>query len=293
MISQKGFSLIIILVLVALFGLGFYAGSTSQKPITANASALAQTLVPNIDSTVERFSSIQSSSYDFNVKSGGLQVKVNTKDGNLDEDVLVELRTYNAVNAFNGKTRDQDTKYVNKENAITEFTDVAPGRYKVSVMYGSLWNKSTDVEVISGQTANISITIETANNTNPSLRDGYSSSSDQNTVTISGRFTIPDFNKIWYTFSVPKNGGNITGSMTGACEGTVTGQIQPQDRDNQSTFTGLLEAKCKPMVGFSWKVDMKAYLEGLIDFKSGKSQVIYNFSQPFSLRGSTNINFTP
>lgn len=122
--------------------------------------------------------------------------------------------------------------------------------------------------------------------------DNYQSSTNQDKITISGNFTIPDNHRTAYNFSFVKNGGPVTGSLKGTCNGQITGQSGPQGEDQKANFTGLLEAKCDPMVGFSWKIDMKANLEGLIDYQSGKIQVIYDFSQPYPLRGSTDINFT-
>lgn len=124
-------------------------------------------------------------------------------------------------------------------------------------------------------------------------KDGYSSSQTQDTVTITGRFTIPDRNRVWYTFSIPKNGGEIKGSTTGACVGSVTGQTQPQNADDEGNFTAQFSAKCTPMPGMSWKIGMKANLEGTVDFKSGKIMLIYIFSEPYSFRGATDIYFTP
>lgn len=124
-------------------------------------------------------------------------------------------------------------------------------------------------------------------------KDGYSSTQNEDSVTITGRFTIPDRNRVWYTFSIPKNGGEIKGSTTGACVGAVTGQAQPQNANSESSFTAQFNAKCTPMPGMSWKIGMKTNLEGTVDFKSGKIMLVYIFSEPYSFRGATDIYFTP
>lgn len=110
--------------------------------------------------------------------------------------------------------------------------------------------------------------------------------------TISGGTNISQY-KVEYNLSFPKKGGDVEGSVSGFCNGNITGTVEPPFSDRLSKFKGNLVAKCNSSVIFLFKTDMKADLEGTVDYKSGKVQIIYVFSEPFELRGSTDLNFTP
>lgn len=53
MLNQKGLSSLIVIAILALLGIGFYAGITSQKSIISNVTELLQTPGPSVSSTVE------------------------------------------------------------------------------------------------------------------------------------------------------------------------------------------------------------------------------------------------
>ena len=53
MLNQKGFSSLIIVAILALLGIGFYAGITSQKSIISNVTELLQSPEPCMNPSVE------------------------------------------------------------------------------------------------------------------------------------------------------------------------------------------------------------------------------------------------
>lgn len=141
--------------------------------------------------------------------------------------------------------------------------------------------------------ASVSASVSATPKDSTSSKDTSASKSDQNKVTISGKYTIPEFNKIWYTITFPKQGGDFSGSISGFCNGNISGHVDSPDPDQESKFTGTLDAKCTPYVGLSFNPTMKADLEGLVEFKTGKVKVTAAFSQPYETRIYTELNFTP
>lgn len=53
MLNQKGFSSLIVVAIMTLLSIGFYAGITSQKSIISNVTELLQSLEPSVSPTVE------------------------------------------------------------------------------------------------------------------------------------------------------------------------------------------------------------------------------------------------
>lgn len=53
MLDQRGFSSFIVIAILALLGIGFYAGATSQKSIVSNVTELFQSPKPSVYPTVE------------------------------------------------------------------------------------------------------------------------------------------------------------------------------------------------------------------------------------------------
>ncbi len=121
----------------------------------------------------------------------------------------------------------------------------------------------------------------------------YNSTKDSNSITISGNYTIPDFYKINYNFTFPRNGGDITGSTEGLCTGKITGSADAPDKDKQALYKAHYEAKCQPIPGLGFKTDAKAEFDGMIDYNSGKVHVLYHDTQPIDYRGGFDLFFNP
>lgn len=104
-------------------------------------------------------------------------------------------------------------------------TTVATSKDTNQQPQGSMTNPSANIE------KNNPAPPKSVENTNYS-QPGYSTENTSDKVSINGTFTIPVTNKIFYNFSFPKQGGELSGSTTGACSGTITGSINKPDQNS-------------------------------------------------------------
>lgn len=193
MLNQKGFSSLIVVAILALLGIGFYAGATSQKSIISNVSELLKNPEPSVVPTSKPDASVGA---------------------------VNQTEPYNA-------------------------------------------------------------------------QKPYTSTSDSNKVTFNGVYYIGDFDKTRFTITFPKKGGDIKGDVTGACTGTITGNLEAPDQAGDGKITGNLDGSCKPVPRFSFKVGVKVAYEGMVHLNSGKIDVVYITTEPYSSRGYFNMYFNP
>lgn len=121
----------------------------------------------------------------------------------------------------------------------------------------------------------------------------YTSTTDADNVTFNGVYYIGDFDKTRFTIIFPKKGGEITGEVTGACNAKITGQMDSPDQDGDGRISGSLEGSCKPVPRFSFETAVKLTFEGMVHLNSGKIDVLYIITKPYSTRGYFNMYFNP
>lgn len=103
--------------------------------------------------------------------------------------------------------------------------------------------------------------------------------------------------KINYTFSFPKAGGDVKGSLEGVCNGVLTGQYNGGSRNSLS---GNFDGSCTagPILSFLGnenfssfiKPTVKATYTGDVDKDKGKIYIRYNMTEPSSYLGSFELD---
>lgn len=104
-------------------------------------------------------------------------------------------------------------------------------------------------------------------------------------VTRSGEYSYSG-HTLKYLLNVPKNGGEITGSFSGVCEGPITGRF---DGSEGGTIEGGTEVNCHIAI-FSYA--LKANYFGKLYLKAGRAEINWSGKIPYTKEsGSFTINF--
>lgn len=111
---------------------------------------------------------------------------------------------------------------------------------------------------------------------------------DKNMLISSGLFKFSD-NKVSYEFSIPKAGGEVTGTIDGVCQGAPTGNF---DGKEEGKVEGVFKAKCSTGPLNFINVDIEIKYSGTVSLKENKAYIIYETIKPTSgQRGSFNLYF--
>lgn len=168
--------------------------------------------------------------------------------------------------------------------------------FKLATESGSISKNASESAEISTEKktdANVSTKAEPAEQNNvEEANPGYNSKTEGNNIVISGKFKIPDFYKLNYTFIFPKDGGDISGSVSGVCTGSIIGKSEVPDSDGEARIEGQYLGDCQPIPGLGFKTKASGTFEGEIEHKEGKIHLIYDNKEPFSNRGSFDLFFT-
>lgn len=125
----------------------------------------------------------------------------------------------------------------------------------------------------------------------PNNSGTYTSKTENDKIILSGTVKIPDFYKLNYNFIFPKNGGDVTGSITGVCEGNITGKSDKPDAEGEARIEGQFSGDCKPIPGLSFKTKASGTFEGQLKLKDKKVHIIYQLNEPYSTRGGFELSF--
>lgn len=91
-----------------------------------------------------------------------------------------------------------------------------------------------------------------------------------------------------YEFSIPKNGGSVTGSIGGACSGAPEGTFDGKDGGK---VEGIIRAKCT--IGPMFSMDIEINYTGMVLIREKKAFIDYEVQKPFAgQRGSIPIYFS-
>ena len=82
---------------------------------------------------------------------------------------------------------------------------------------------------------------------------------------------------------MPKNGGAISGSMNGTCEGVITGNAEKPNQYNHSAFTGTYKGTCKPIPGLGFKTNASGEFNGTAWFSESKAGVHLFNKEPYEM----------
>ncbi len=113
--------------------------------------------------------------------------------------------------------------------------------------------------------------------------------SDQGLIVLQGNFQYSE-NKIKYTFTFPKKGGEIKGNLEGVCNGTITGNY---NGGKENSLIGNFNGSCTAGPILFIKPTFKADFTGDVDQKSGKVQIRYKLTEPITDQGSFEMFFAP
>lgn len=109
----------------------------------------------------------------------------------------------------------------------------------------------------------------------------------KNMVVRSGEYSYSGYT-LKYTLRIPKDGGKVTGSFGGVCEGPITGQF---DGKEGGKVIGEAKANCR-IAFFSYH--LKAGYDANLYLEQGKVDVNWTGEIPYtSNKGSFSINFEP
>lgn len=110
---------------------------------------------------------------------------------------------------------------------------------------------------------------------------------NKNIVSRSGQYSYSGYT-LKYTVNVPKDGGEVTGSLDGVCKGPITGKFEGGEG-------GSVEGSAKASCGISFiTYDLEAKYNGKIYLKEGKIDLDWEGKIPYTKnQGSFTINFEP
>ncbi len=153
----------------------------------------------------------------------------------------------------------------------TSTSDEASDLAKLSTTSGALpkvSNESAPAGTVHSQNGNI-----------------YTSQNLPDKVVMNGKYMLSSY-KINFTMTLPKNSGDITGSLIGTCEGTITGKAEKPDSDGESTLSGQYSGDCKPIPTLGFKTHASGTFTGTAKFKQNKAEITVSNKEPFETHGS-------
>jgi|GEM_PF-2321840 hypothetical protein len=108
-------------------------------------------------------------------------------------------------------------------------------------------------------------------------------------IIISGKTPYTGGENI-YKFYLPKKGGDVTGTISGACNGNVTGTY---DGKNLGIVSGNIIVNCPAGPGNLFKPQVKIQYEGKVNLTEGKINGPWKITEPITLQNEFQIAFTP
>jgi hypothetical protein len=111
----------------------------------------------------------------------------------------------------------------------------------------------------------------------------YTSVESADKVTMSGTYRMSTYN-IYFSITLPKNGGPISGTLSGVCEGIITGNAEKPNQYNHSALTGTYKGTCKPIPGLSFKTNAGGEFSGTAWFGEGKAGITVINKEPYETR---------
>jgi len=124
------------------------------------------------------------------------------------------------------------------------------------------------------------------------VKDEQKASSDM--IIISGKtYTSVEENihkENIYKFYLPKKGGEVTGTISGFCNGNVTGTY---DGKNLGRVSGNIIANCPIGPLNLFKPQVKVEYEGVVNLTEGKINGPWKMTEPITMQSAFQVEFTP
>lgn len=93
-----------------------------------------------------------------------------------------------------------------------------------------------------------------------------------------------------YKFYLPRKGGEVTGTISGFCNGNVTGTY---DGKNLGRVSGNIEASCPVGPLNLFKPQVKIQYEGIVNLTEGKINGPWKMTEPITMQSEFQLEFTP
>lgn len=119
------------------------------------------------------------------------------------------------------------------------------------------------------------------------ISDDQNSKDNKNKLVNSGFYQFSEY-KIPYEFIVPKNGGSVTGSIGGVCNGAPDGNFEGKEGGK---IEGTLKAKCTMGPMNLVNVDIEIKYTGTVSIKDNKAFLNYEVVKPVSQKGYVPMSF--
>ncbi|OGE18864.1 hypothetical protein A3J19_04910 [Candidatus Daviesbacteria bacterium RIFCSPLOWO2_02_FULL_41_8] len=108
-------------------------------------------------------------------------------------------------------------------------------------------------------------------------------------IIIPGRIPILEGESI-YKIYLPKKGGEVKGTISGVCNGNVTGTY---DGKNFGTVSGNIVVNCPVGPGNLFKPQVKIQYEGKVNLAEGKINGSWKITEPITAQNDFQLAFTP
>lgn len=109
----------------------------------------------------------------------------------------------------------------------------------------------------------------------------YTSQSFDDKIVMKGVYKLSTY-EVEFSITLPKEGGSISGNLSGTCEGPITGNASPQNQNNTAEINGNYSGKCKPIPTLGFATPMSGDFTGKVFYDEGKAAIIVNNKQPIA-----------
>lgn len=157
---------------------------------------------------------------------------------------------------------------------------------------GQAFQMNKDVLPMEGAKALPSASITQLSKTTAAPSSSTNSISDANNVTISGQNSYPG-GPINWSISFPKKGGDIAGFTSGPCVTKITGHFDGPGSNNQGNLVGEVDGNCGPRATNNFNPKVKVTFSGIANMTTGKIEIWYVMTQPFSTQSGFGLSFNP
>ena len=109
----------------------------------------------------------------------------------------------------------------------------------------------------------------------------YTSQNFDDKIVMKGIYKLSTY-EVEFSITLPKAGGAISGSLSGTCEGPITGNATAQNQNNTAEINGSYSGKCKPIPTLGFATPMSGEFTGKVFYDEGKAAITANNKEPIA-----------
>lgn len=109
----------------------------------------------------------------------------------------------------------------------------------------------------------------------------YTSQNFDDKIVMKGIYKLSTY-EVEFSITLPKSGGAITGSLSGTCEGPITGNATAQNENNTAEISGSYSGKCKPIPTLGFATPMSGDFTGKVFYDEGKAAITATNREPIA-----------